>query len=146
MKLFCNRATRVALAYFVVAFCLGCESSSNQVATGESSLELGLTAFREKEFSDAERLLSDSLEKGSLNADLMSEAKLARAIARIELDDFDGAREDLEFLLEGAPNVVEVLVTLGRLAIKEGNNDEAKRFFHDAKKQDPKLVIPPELR
>ena len=125
---------------------LGCNESAKQVAQGESFYSDGLAAFEQKEYADAEKYLSESLEKGHLNADLRCEAKLKRAMARIELETYEAAREDLEFLLEGAPNTSEVLTTLGKLAMKEGNNEEAKRCFQEAKKRDPKLVIPVELR
>ena len=125
---------------------LGCNEGSKQVAQGESSFSEGLDLFEQKEFADAETYFSESLEKGHLNPDLMCEARLKRAKSRIELENYEGAREDLEFLLEGAPNTSEVFATLGKLAMKEGNNDEAKRCFQEAKKQDSQLVIPMELR
>jgi tetratricopeptide (TPR) repeat protein len=51
------------------------------------------------------------------------------AICLMELDDYPGARRELEAALRADPDNVKVISNLGVLALKTGNDDEAAGFF-----------------
>lgn len=134
------------IAMFGVLLAAGCSEPGAKTVVGESSFDDAVRAFEEKDYGEAVVMFSYALEKGSLNADLMVDARLMRAKARIELGEFDNAQEDLDFLMEGAPDPAAVLETLGVLALKQGQIEKAKSYYQEAIKTNPKLVLPPELR
>jgi|GEM_PF-6605688 len=125
---------------------VGCADGSKETVVSESAYNDGVNAFNEKQFEDAESMLTEALKIGALNVDSMCDARLKRARSRMELGDLDGAQEDLEFLLEGAPDTTIVLAMQGDLALKQGQTDEAKRLYSEARKSNPSLPIPAELR
>lgn len=138
---------RIVLSFTMTfGFVVGCADGSKEVVISESAFNDGLNAFDDKQYDEAESMFTHALKVGALNVDSMCEARLKRAKARMELGDFDGAQEDLEFLKEGAPDTTVVLAMQGELALKQGQTDEAKRFYNEARKSDPRLPIPVELR
>jgi len=124
----------------------GCTDNAALTVVGETSLDDGLRAFESQEYDESVSLLSKALERGALNADLMCEARLKRALARIELEEYDLAQEDLDFLMEGAPDTSEVLAAMGRLALKQGDIEQAKKHYAEARKINPAILLPSELR
>ena len=141
-------ATNIVSSFVLLGSLLvvGCSEPGAKTVIGESSFDSGLQAFEEKDYSEAVILLSRALENGSLNADLMCDARLMRAKARIELSEYDEAQEDLDFLMEGAHDIASVLATKGLLALKQGQKEQATRYYQEARKMNSKIVLPPELR
>lgn len=139
-----NRVMRTAVVAIVML--IGCADDGTKTQLGESSLEDGIRAFEAQDYEAAVGYLSEALNNGALNVDLMCDARLKRAQARIELDEWDEASEDLEFLMEGAPDTAEVLATMGQLARKQGQLDQAKQHYREARKMNPRIVVPQELR
>lgn len=128
-------------------FAIGCDGdASKKVVTSESYYFEGVRAFEEKEFDEAVSQFTRALENGGLQVDSLCDARMKRAKARIELEEFDEAKEDLEFLLEGAPDTSAVLATLGDLSVKQKELEDAKRYYQLARKENPRIVVPPELR
>ena len=134
------------LVLSVLCLFIGCGDGGKQVMTSEASYADGVQAFGEKQFEEAEASFSRALNLGALNVDCMCDARLKRAKARIELSDFEGAQEDLDFLMEGAPDTTAALAMSGELALLRGDKDEAKKFYADARKANPRIAIPTELR
>jgi tetratricopeptide (TPR) repeat protein len=125
----------------------GCSARLDTLTiAGESSYEDGLQAFADKDYAEAVECFSRALERGALNADLMCDARLKRAQARVELEEFDAAHEDLEFLLEGAPDTTVILTTMAGMAIKQGMKDQARDYYQQARKINANVAIPPEFR
>jgi len=70
---------------------------------------------------------------GSLETDTFNEL----AICQIEMEDFEGARTNLEKALRLEPENVKIIVNLGSLAYRIGKKGEALGFFRSALEIDP---------
>ena len=70
----------------------GCTDTAALTVVGETSFDDGLRAFESQEYDESVTMFSRALERGALNADLMCEARLKRALARIELGEYDQAQ------------------------------------------------------
>ncbi|MDR3303521.1 MAG: tetratricopeptide repeat protein [Treponema sp.] len=66
-----------------------------------------------------------ALELGGDNSETRNEL----AICLMQLDDFSGARKELETALREEPENVKLISNLGVVAMRQGNNDQAAAFF-----------------
>jgi Tfp pilus assembly protein PilF len=55
----------------------------------------------------------------------------------MELEDFSGARKELEAALREDPDSVKIISNLGVLAMKSGDDDEAAAFFRAVLETEP---------
>lgn len=100
---------------------------------------LGWALRRLERWEDAKDAFLQTLELGGLNADTYNEL----SICLMELDDFKGAKVQLEKALHSEPENTKIISNLGFLALREGNPEEARNYFMAVLEFDPddKLVL-----
>ncbi len=93
-------------------------------------------AFHEGRYQDALTLIEQSREAGYDPVD----AYYFEAMSLIELGDLEGAKEAVEKGLVQGEDFAPLHVAAGILAADEGNTEQARSSFEQAKSIDPKLV------
>jgi tetratricopeptide (TPR) repeat protein len=135
----------------VAALCLiscGCgQGGTKQVTqTSENDYQQARTAFAERDYDSAARLLDSALRRGGLNADLAAEALLMRARSCIRLGRLNEALSDLEDAGRGPAPMEEVLAARGEVALLNGDHDLAKSLYAEARKIDASISLPDTLK
>jgi tetratricopeptide (TPR) repeat protein len=92
---------------------------------------LGWALRRLERWEDGAAAFREALELGGDNDDTAHTADIRNelAICLMELNDYPGARRELEAALRYDPDNVKVISNLGVLALKTGDDDEAAGFF-----------------
>jgi tetratricopeptide (TPR) repeat protein len=92
---------------------------------------LGWALRRLEQWEDGAASFRKALELWEHNGDAAHAADIRNelAICLMELDDYPGARRELEAALRYDPDNVKVISNLGVLALKTGDDDEAAGFF-----------------
>jgi len=130
------------LAVVAAAAITGCSGATRQMQSQQMALEAAQSAFEKQDFAEADQHLTLALKDSTLRADLLEDAYLMRARARIELQNFDGAAADLEWLKDHAANLDVVYVTRSQLLSKNGDEAGAQAALAEARKLNPKIQIP----
>lgn len=125
-----------------IAGCGGSGAPASLVAGSENALAAGAESLQNGDFAAAEKELTAAIERGGLQPDLLEQALLDRARARIGLQDFDGAKSDLDELEKGAAAMDQLWLVRGELLQKQGDEAGAKNAFQQARKINPKVAIP----
>jgi tetratricopeptide (TPR) repeat protein len=134
----------VLIPAFVVLFA-GCGLSnapSGRAINAVTAAADGLAALKEKDWAKADAELTVALDAKVLSGDQYEEALLGRARARLETDNLVGADHDINTLEEGAAAQDQVLALKAELLLKQGDAEEAKKTFQEAKKLNAKLPVP----
>jgi tetratricopeptide (TPR) repeat protein len=92
---------------------------------------LGWALRRLERWGDGAAAFKKALELGGDTGDTTHTADIRNelAICLMELDDYPGARRELEAALREDPDNVKVISNLGVLALKTGDDDQAAGFF-----------------
>ena len=139
MRLFVGATLGVALW---LTGCGGASSEARNTAEQQNAYDAGMTAIKNRDYETAERKLSVAIEGSRLSADLQEEAYLQRAYARMELNQLNDAKADLDWLEERATNLDAVWVARGQLLRKQGDQPGALKAFQQARTINPKVVLP----
>jgi tetratricopeptide (TPR) repeat protein len=86
---------------------------------------LGWALRKLKRWDDGAATFQKAIELGGDNADTRNEL----AICLMEMQDYTGARKQLETALRREPENVKLISNLGVLALRKGDDDEAASFF-----------------
>jgi Flp pilus assembly protein TadD len=86
---------------------------------------LGWTLRSLRRWEEGREALQKTLELGGEHSDARNEL----AICHLELGQFREARRELEKALRAEPGNTKIISNLGVIALREGNIDEAERFF-----------------
>lgn len=131
------------IAIFLLIHC-GCGSQPSAAfrRSQTQALESAVSAYEEGDAATAEQLVTQALTETALNADQVESAYLLRAKARIEIEDYEGAQEDLDLVEQYATNPEELLVVKGQLLAKQGDQAGAELAFRNAKKLNSNVTIP----
>jgi cellulose synthase operon protein C len=106
------------------------KAASSPEHTLSAKTKLAEIAVSRKEFSDAEPIIADVLEKDQRNTDGLR----LRAIIRIERSQFDSAIADLREALNNQPKSPELLLLLATAYERSGKPELADRQYADALK------------
>jgi predicted negative regulator of RcsB-dependent stress response len=138
----------VAVVALLTCLSAGCKKglSKTKVTDSESSFDAGVAAMEQKNYQEAAKQFTQALDTGGLNADLRSDALLKRAKAYIELKEFDKATADLNEVEPHAPDVALVHQLRGDLYLGQSKKAEARKEYDQARKFNPKIAIPTELK
>jgi tetratricopeptide (TPR) repeat protein len=126
---------------------IGCSRQSavpkDIVATAESSYEQALAMINSKSYSEALTLLDKALgEGGGLNADMVTDAYVARARCHAELGNLDKAQADINEAEKGTGDLANLLLVQGILAMKKGDDATAQSNFSRAREINPEIKTP----
>ena len=126
---------------------IGCSRQSaipkDIVATAESSYEQALAMINSKSYSEALALLDKALgEGGGLNADMVTDAYVARARCHAELGNLDKAQADISEAEKGTGDLANLLLVQGILAMKKGDDATAQSNFSRAREINPEIKTP----
>lgn len=126
----------------------GCEHpiNPNKLSDAEAALQSGLDAIEKQDWATADSELSAALSGAGLQPDLYEQAMLARAKARLNAGNLDGAVADLVILEQGAAAMDQVLSVKGDLALRRNDKTAAIVAYQAAKKLNPKIVIPAQIQ
>jgi tetratricopeptide (TPR) repeat protein len=102
---------------------------------------LGWALRRLGRWEDGAAAFRKALELGGSGSDVRNEL----ALCLTELEDFSGARRELEAALGKDPENVKIISNLGVLAMKEGDDDEAAAFFRAVLEMEPEDPIAKEF-
>jgi tetratricopeptide (TPR) repeat protein len=94
---------------------------------------LGWALRKLKRWDDGAATFQKALELGGDNADTRNEL----AICLMEMQDYTGARKQLEIALRREPENVKLISNLGVLALRQGDDDEAAGFFRTVLEIEP---------
>lgn len=94
---------------------------------------LGWALRKLKRWEDGAATFQKALELGGDNADIRNEL----AICLTEMQDYTGARKQLETALRREPENVKIISNLGVLALRKGDDDEAAGFFRTVLEIEP---------
>ena len=94
---------------------------------------LGWALRKLKRWDDGAATFQKALELGGDNADTRNEL----AICLMEMQDYPGARKQLEIALRREPENVKLISNLGVLALRKGDDDEAAGFFRTVLEIEP---------
>jgi predicted Zn-dependent protease len=106
----------------------------------------GFVALEKEDWQTAETLLTQALDAKILSGDQYEETLIGRAKARIELGNFDEAEEDLEPLEAQAAAMDQVWMLKCNLAIRQNDAPAAQKAYAEAKKLNPSLPKPADLK
>ncbi len=123
----------------------GCHSSSVPSAlaiNADAAVARGLEAIEGSDWETAETELTSAIDAGVLSGDQYEETVLARAKARLENDDLEGAEEDISMLEEGAAAMDQVLALKASLLLRQGDKSLAKRTLAEARKINRNVIAP----
>lgn len=138
------------LQSFTICLCLlGCgaeQQSPSDVSRAEGGYEQALAAFEAGDYQLAENQLTDAIDAGGLNSDLVAEAYLLRAEARGRLGQFQEAMADLAVIEQAAPNEAQFHRVRGDLLLAQGDRQAAHNAYDAARKIDSSISLPDELR
>lgn len=126
----------------VVTGCGGGSASPANVSSSEGSVGKGLEALAAKDWAVAETELDAAIKAGALQPDMVEQAMIALAKARIELGKTDEAATVIQDLERGAAAMDEVLATKAALLQKKGDAAGAKAALAEARKLNPKVTAP----
>lgn len=126
--------------------CSGDQQPPDDIATSESSFDKGLEAFQAEDFATAEKILTNAINGTGLNSDLLAEALLLRAEARLKTGMYTEALADLTELEPVAPDLSEVHRVRGDVYIAQNDLASAKTEYAAAKKLNPGIQIPAKLK
>jgi tetratricopeptide (TPR) repeat protein len=143
-------ATRFAIHYMrlnsllLAVLAAGCSGGAHpeQIASAEAAYTTGIEAFDAGRYDEAAQRLSEALDGGGLNADMYSDAHLHRALARMELQDYAAAMQDLDVLEQGAPDLDRVYRARAQVYLKQGDREQAAEAFHQARNINPAIEKP----
>lgn len=130
------------LSCLIFPGCGGGAIPEGSAASAQHAFDLGNDQFMQQKYAEAEAAFTKSLETPGLNPDLLIEALLTRARARVELGSLDAAMEDVVAAEQGATEPEQVCVVKGLILRKKGRESEAKAEFARARKLNPRVVIP----
>jgi tetratricopeptide (TPR) repeat protein len=102
---------------------------------------LGWALRRLERWEDGAAAFRRAMELGGNGGDIRNEL----AICLMELEDFSGARRELEAALREDPDNVKIISNLGVLAMKNGDDDEAAAFFRAVLEMEPEDPIAKEF-
>ncbi|MDR1587208.1 MAG: tetratricopeptide repeat protein [Treponema sp.] len=102
---------------------------------------LGWALRRLERWEDSAAAFRKAMELGGDGGDIRNEL----AICLMELEDFSGARRELETALREDPDNVKIISNLGVLAMKKGDDDEAAAFFRAVLEIEPEDPIAKEF-
>jgi tetratricopeptide (TPR) repeat protein len=94
---------------------------------------LGWALRKLKRWDDGAATFKKAIELGGDNADTRNEL----AICLMEMQDYTGARKQLETALRREPENVKLISNLGVLALRKGDDDEAAGFFRTVLEIEP---------
>ncbi|MDE7292507.1 MAG: tetratricopeptide repeat protein [Treponemataceae bacterium] len=95
---------------------------------------LGWGLRRLERYDEAEKAFEKALEFG---ADANSETYNEIALCLMAKGDFSGAKENLLRALSLAPESTKIISNLGYVALRQGDTDEARKYFASALEFDP---------
>ena len=98
----------------------------------EGRFASGLLALERRDFAAAEAAFSAFLEQGPLESAERAFLLNKRGVARIGLEQQDGARADFTAALEARPAFAAALTNLGNLLLEEGEVEAAIRRYENA--------------
>jgi tetratricopeptide (TPR) repeat protein len=94
---------------------------------------LGWALRRQSRWEDAAAAFHKTLELGGDTGDTRNEL----AICLMELEDYRGARKELEAALRKEPENIKIISNLGALALRQGDDAEAAGFFRTVLELEP---------
>ena len=127
----------------------GCGDSSaapDQIAAAEGGFDAGRQAFQNGDFAAAESQLSSAVASGTLQPDLLENALLLLARARIASGKITEAEVDLKQLEGGAMAMDQYWLAMAELLVKKNDSAGARKALQEAKKANPKLELPATLK
>ena len=116
------------------------------IATSQLSYDEALVAFDEGNFEQAESGLTNAISNGGLDADLIADALLKRAIARRELGRLDEALADVEQAAPGAGDLSVVHQIRGDIKLAQNDIAAAREEYTEARKLNPQIPWPAALK
>jgi Tfp pilus assembly protein PilF len=127
----------------VIIGCGGSEVDSEVLATAQQSYDQGKAAFDSGDFNAAKSSLDDALKNpAGLNSDIYVDALIKRAISLAIAGDFPAAEVDIAEAERGATEMDQVYLARSILLQQQGDQAGADREMKNAKKANPKLVVP----
>lgn len=141
----CVRKSAVLCVSALSLLAAGCGAPTpdpDNMQSSQLSYDDAVNAFAAKDFAAAEAGLTSSIDGGGLNPDLLAEAFMMRATARIELGEYDGALSDLDELAPVAPDPAELHRMRGDVHLAQGDKVAAKEAYTAARKLNPKIRMP----
>jgi uncharacterized protein HemY len=123
----------------------GCSSSTGPSALAidtDAAVTRGQEAIESEDWEAAETELTAAIDAGVLSGDKYEETVFARARARLENDNLEGAEEDLSQLEEGAAAMDQVLALKAHLLLKQGDELLAKKVLAKARKINRNVITP----
>lgn len=98
---------------------------------------LGWAHRRLEQYSEAKDAFLKAIETGSTETDTLNEL----AICRMELEEYDECRSDLEAALQRDPENLKIISNMGVLAMREGKPGEAASYFRVVLEYEPEDPI-----
>lgn len=138
--------TAVLVALFVLSGCSDDRGGLPEETTAEGLIEKGLADAEAGNCEAAVGEITAALGSGRLNVDLVDDALLARARCLAEQGNFDAAIDDINEAVQGAGDVSAVHATRGFVLLKRGDKDAARKEYDIAKRKNPKIEVPSDLR
>ena len=140
---------QLLLVILIVTFGLGCTDRRGGVpynASAESLVEQGIAAAEKGDWETAIDFLTAGLESGRLAVDFVSQALVARARCQAALGKLDLASADLDEAEPGIEDVSELHAARGDLWLTRGDLKNAKAEYERARKLNPRIAIPNEIK
>lgn len=129
-----------------LAGCGGGAVPEKVVAETQSDFNDGMIAVDDKDYETAVSRLTDAINGAGLNPDLLSAAYLERAHAYLELGKYEKAAQDLDDVEPYASDPARVHELRGELYLRQSNREKALAEYTQARRFNPKIALPQELK
>ena len=134
-----------SLWLILMAICAGCGSggaSESSIALSESFFASGKEAFDAGDWTKAEVDLTAAISAGALQPDQTEVALRCLALSRVRLGMLSEAEENLQQLFEGAAELDLYWAARAELETKKGDTSAANQAAAEARKINPKVILP----
>lgn len=132
----------LSLVFVCGAGCSEPQVSGESIATAQQSYDQATSAFENGSYAEAKTSFDAALTAGGLTVDQLVDAYLKRSMCSAAAGDYAAAEQDIASATEGATDMEWVHIARGFLKAQQGDTAGAETEYREAKKLNPKVVIP----
>lgn len=132
----------IASMLLVINGCGGTEVAATSLADAQAAFDRGMAAVAKGDYSSARGDFDVAVKSGGLTVDNYVEALLNRSMCLSVAGEYEAAEADIAAAEQGATELEQVHVARGFMLAKKGDSAGAQAAFAEAKKINPKVVLP----
>ncbi len=134
----------LAIAFTLLIFngCGGTEVAATSLADAQAAFDRALAAVGNGDYASARTDFDVAIKSGGLTVDNYVEALLKRSMCLSVAGEYEAAEADIAMAEQGATELEDVHIARGFLLAKKGDSAGAQAAFAEAKKINPKVVLP----